>query len=135
MSDSSSQPGAGRRTSAKLGSTIRAWLIVLIVLYGAFKVIDQVKYWLSTEVVVEVLSEPEGAKIEVDNEFIGRTPCSISIREGWDGKCAKSYRIRALPSRDGHWTQTKRLGALDSVPKRLFFQMNLVPAERVNDES
>src|SRR5215831_10780602 len=84
------------------------------------------------EKTIQILSDPPGARIEVDNDYIGTTPCSIQVRTNFEGNFFQSYHIRALPvgfgytqekyfygSPDGYWKQT--------IPARIFFEMGLGP--------
>ena len=81
-----------------------------------------------TTVTTEVISEPSGARIEVDNDYMGTTPLTVKLRQDGFGKLSNTIVVRALPIFDGQYTQTKVLHWEDPVPKTLFFQMNLVPA-------
>lgn len=78
-----------------------------------------------TEVDVEVLSEPPGARIEVDDGYIGDAPIVIRVR-ATDGRIAESFKLTALP-RAGGWTQSKQFVRDKPVPKRIFFDTNLKP--------
>jgi PEGA domain len=81
---------------------------------------------------IEVVSEPPGAHIEVNENYVGDAPCTIEVQAKEDGTFFEKTLIRALPAQDGY-TQTKffysyvtPLGP-NKVPDKLFFQMNLGP--------
>ena len=89
---------------------------------------------------IEIVSEPPGARIEVNDDFIGATPCEAQVKCDDRGRFYDLTTIRALPVQDG-FTQAKmfigsggRKGAYsvgDTVPNRIFFDMRLRP---VGDE-
>jgi len=88
----------------------------------------------------EVLSEPPGARIEVDQDYIGEAPIKIT----WEGAAfagrrfsGKDHVVRAIPVEKGHFVQEKRFAggqglaeAGDMIPRRIFFDMRLAQ-ERV----
>jgi hypothetical protein len=80
-----------------------------------------------------VISDPPGARIELDNEYLGTTPLQIE----WDvyhisGKrrLSHSHVLCALPTQAGHYVQTKRFDYADIAPKTIFFDMRLGPVLR-----
>ena len=84
---------------------------------------------------VEIISEPSGAKIEVNQNYIGETPLTINL-EGWESTRTfiRSHIIVAHPVRAGGQTQVKsfigwyepnrRYG--DKIPNKIYFNMNLI---------
>jgi len=86
---------------------------------------------------VEVVTNPPGAVIEVDGEYMGKSPLTIEL-QGWSSTktLARDYTINALPIQSGQYTQTKRLNGWyepsrhygNQVPKKIYFDLNLVPA-------
>lgn len=84
---------------------------------------------------VDIISEPLGAKVEVDDNYIGETPLTINI-EGWASTRTfiRSHTIVAHPVRAGGQTQVKifsgwyeadhRYG--DKIPNKIYFNMNLI---------
>ncbi|MCK4340475.1 MAG: PEGA domain-containing protein [Phycisphaerae bacterium] len=79
---------------------------------------------------VQVISDPPGARIEVNNDYVGEAPLTIKMR-GLNGRVAEAYIVRALPVEYG-WVQTKLFQhweyiESDSIPKRIFFDMLLKP--------
>jgi hypothetical protein len=84
---------------------------------------------------IQILSEPPGARIEVNYDYIGNAPCSVEIRCNTRGRFLENTVIRALPVEEGY-TQTKAFIGYDTsimnrqadpIPARIFFQMNLGP--------
>lgn len=82
---------------------------------------------------VTVESAPPGARIEVNDDYVGQTPLTLTIFGDKDGTFhnfgSKDYIIRALPISTNHFLQTKvfRTGGWfsdeDQVPKRIFFDL------------
>ena len=86
------------------------------------------------EVLIE--SDPPGARIEVNDEYKGTTPLTVSIAVQPNGSAQNFTRIVALPV-PGQAQQSKsfmpsRFG-LFPVPKRILFVMNLGTAKPAID--
>ena len=91
---------------------------------------------------VEVVSEPPGARIEVNDDYIGDAPTTIKLKGDWSRAVWRSYYIKAYPRGQG-WVQKKFLRRYtpmpkgyrkyaepnDVIPKRMFFDTNLKPVE------
>ena len=75
---------------------------------------------------VEVTSNPPGAKIEVNDDYLGDAPCVMYLYRprGMYGMRA-SVTIKAYPSQVGQYVQTKYLDVYENTPKRLYFDMYL----------
>jgi PEGA domain len=101
----------------------------------------------TTERQVEILSEPPGARIEVNDNYIGDTPITTTFQCDTDSRFIENTRIRALPTQPGHYVQSKlffggylthaRFAANytpstlnDKIPARIFFDMGLGPVSR-----
>lgn len=92
-----------------------------------------------TTAAIEVLSEPPGARIEVNDSYVGETPCTIEIPFYSDNRFREQTVIRALPTRDGY-TQSKFFSGCahldnpylqpDKIPQRIFFDTRLRPVSR-----
>jgi hypothetical protein len=86
---------------------------------------------------VEVESSEPGARIEADNEYIGKTPLTLKVFGDKDGTFhnfgSYHYTITAYPVRPGQQSQTKdfRTGGWftpeDRIPKKIFFDFGPVP--------
>ena len=87
------------------------------------------------EFPVQVVSEPSGAKVEVNDNYIGETPLTIKL-EGWESTrtFTRSTTIVAHPIRAGGQTQVKIFSGWrepsrtygDVIPKKIYFNMNLI---------
>lgn len=75
---------------------------------------------------IEFVSEPPGAKIEWNNEYVGETPIAIRY-DGHLGLLAK-ITVRAYPLFSGQFIQTKIISGTSRIPRRIYFDMNLKPA-------
>jgi len=87
---------------------------------------------------IQIISEPPGARIEMNGDYIGDTPCSVEVPSFADGRFRERTVIRAIPTRGGDYTQTKFFHGYaafnnpylvsDRIPQRIFFNMSLGPA-------
>jgi len=87
-------------------------------------------------ITVEIISNPPGANIEVNNDYIGKTPCAVSLPANYKGEFTRNTIVQALPVIGGQYTQQKSfIGGYDDfiandvIPKRIFFDMNLQPVQ------
>ncbi len=73
---------------------------------------------------VTFVSEPPGAKIEINNNYIGITPLVYR----WHGYYPREerYTVKAYPSQPGQLVQSKEL-AVGNLPDKVYFNMNLGP--------
>ena len=86
--------------------------------------------------VVEIESEPSGAMIEINDDYIGKTPLSVEIK-GWESTrtFVRDHKIVAHPVFKGGYIQQKffsdwyepDLRHGDTIPKKIYFNMHLVP--------
>jgi len=84
---------------------------------------------------VEIVSDPSGADIEINNNYVGKTPITVNL-EGWESTrtFTRSHTIVAHPIRAGGQTQVKIfLGWRepsktygDVIPDKIYFDMNLI---------
>jgi hypothetical protein len=94
--------------------------------------------------LVEVESSELGARVEANNEYIGKTPLTLKIFGDKDGTFhnfgSYHYTVTAYPISPGQQSQTKdfRTGgwftAEDRIPKKLFFDFGPVPQAPKIDE-
>lgn len=82
---------------------------------------------------VEVISDPPGAHIHVNDDYVGDAPLTIQMKGDRHGRVTQTYRVRADPNIAGDYVQVKVFKYWeyidsDPVPRRIRFQMNLVPA-------
>jgi hypothetical protein len=91
---------------------------------------------------VEILSEPAGARIEVNDDYVGDAPITVEIPQN-SGYFTQETVIRALPTEAGDYVQSKHFhftlavsygygygteAKVDKIPSRIFFNMHLGPA-------
>lgn len=83
---------------------------------------------------MRVISQPPGARIELNNGYMGETPLSIKVPCSPDGRFLETVIVRALPTVEGHYSQTKVFSGgytmirNDQVPATVFFDMRLGPS-------
>lgn len=66
---------------------------------------------------VEIITEPPGARIEVNNDYVGDSPLTVTITRD------THTTITAIPIHPGHYVQSKFLPLQQRTPKRIFFDM------------
>ena len=76
---------------------------------------------------VQVLSDPPGARIEVNGDYIGDAPCTIEVYGDKNRMCSRPVTIVAIPSEAGQYSQTKAVSADALVPHKILMAMNLGP--------
>jgi len=86
---------------------------------------------------VEVETRPPGARIEVNDDFVGISPTNIVVWGDADGSFHNMGQrycvVRAYPTGEGQYVQTKNFatgwrGQEDLIPKHIFFDLT-VPQE------
>jgi hypothetical protein len=77
---------------------------------------------------IQVISDPSGARIEVNNDYVGDAPLSIRVPE-LDGNFTIDTAIRATPTQEGQYVQSKWFSYGSAVPSRILFTMGLGPAQ------
>lgn len=91
---------------------------------------------------VDIVSDPSGAIIEINDDYIGKTPLTVEL-EGWVATrtFARNHKIVAHPLRAGGYTQVKIFSGWseasrtygDTVPKKIYFNMSLEPSPQKYD--
>jgi len=90
---------------------------------------------------VEIVSEPPGARIEVNGDFVGCAPTTIKLLGESDGEVQMDYAIHAYAPGPEYYPQAKLFlrrpsGESDRIPKRIYFDMRVrQPADSGADES
>ena len=84
----------------------------------------------------QIISEPAGARIEINDNYVGDAPITVELAQRGD-YFDEDTVVRAIPTEGGDYTQTKRFltndpwhhpgSAGDKIPSRIFFNMHLVP--------
>jgi hypothetical protein len=83
-------------------------------------------------VKVQIVSQPAGAKIEVNGQYVGDAPLTVDIEASNDGRFWRDTVIKAYPADTGY-TQIKafngksRWAISDMVPSRIFFDTRIEP--------
>lgn len=82
----------------------------------------------------EIISTPLGAKIEINNEYIGETPLNVEIiRKQTFIVSPASLDIVAYPSAPGQYTQKKYIAYHEQTPRKIYFNMDLIPVSPRSD--
>jgi hypothetical protein len=86
--------------------------------------------------LVEIESSEPGARIEANNDYVGKTPCTLKIFGDKDGTFhnfgSYRYTVVAHPVKPGQQPQTKTFQTggwftpEDMIPKKIFFDFGLV---------
>lgn len=89
---------------------------------------------------IRVETDPPGARIEVDQDFMGESPVTVTVMGGHNGAWSNHQRyhiIRAVPARAGQhvqqkifysgWEEAGYRDTKDMIPKSIFFNMNIAP--------
>ena len=87
--------------------------------------LEKNSYHYYNEYEVEIVSDPPGAEIEWDGEYVGQTPVTYKLtgRKSFINKAV----VKAYPIESGQYMQTKVLR--HPVPKKIYFDLNLAPAK------
>ena len=112
-------------------------ILSLTLLLSGCELMETLKEEPSYSVVpfsVKIISEPSGAKVEVNDNYIGKTPITVKL-VGWKSTrtFARRHTIVAHPVRAGGYTQSKTFSGWhepshsrgDTIPKKIYFNMNL----------
>ena len=74
---------------------------------------------------VEILSDPPGARIEVNDEYVGDAPCTVEVVCDGHGMLITKFEFTALPRYPGHFVRKKTFYGFSQAPARLFFDMRI----------
>jgi hypothetical protein len=81
---------------------------------------------------VQIVSQPKGARIEVNGQYVGDAPLTVDIEASNDGRFWRDTIIKAYPADTGY-TQIKafngksRWTISDAVPPKIFFDTRTAP--------
>jgi hypothetical protein len=75
---------------------------------------------------VLIVSEPAGARIEINEDYVGDAPIEVKIETNLNGSFARGATIKATPLGAGY-VQPKYFDPGMPVPSRLFFDTRLGP--------
>jgi hypothetical protein len=79
----------------------------------------------------EILSDPPGARIEIDGDYVGEAPVQYTFLQDKSGNIIGNYVIRAWLKEEGQPVQVRHLdgpyvpgtGHTDKVPQKMLFDM------------
>ncbi len=93
---------------------------------GRCKARENLVPWYTQQELIEIVSEPPGARIEVNGEYVGDAPLVVWVTRGGIDGMAKSLAVQAVPKTTGHFEQLRLVAMGESTPKRIFFDMRTV---------
>jgi len=75
---------------------------------------------------VQIVSQPAGAKIEVNGQYLGEAPLTIDVEASNDGRFWRDTVIKAYPIETGYvqikaFNGKSRWAISDMVPPKIFF--------------
>jgi hypothetical protein len=73
---------------------------------------------------IQIISDPPGARIEVNDDYVADAPISITVPTD-RAKFTKVTIIRATPTLQGKYVQSKHFDATSKVSSRILFSMGL----------
>jgi hypothetical protein len=71
---------------------------------------------------IEVICDSPGVRIEVNGDYVGDAPVSITVPAD-RSKFTKMTTVRATPTLQGEYVQSKHFDATSEVPSRILFNM------------
>ena len=77
--------------------------------------------------MTEIISDPPGVKIEIDNQYVGETPLTIHINRAHGEYYWNGFSINATPTRPGQYTQRKYIDYTEPTPTKVYFNMYITP--------
>jgi hypothetical protein len=87
---------------------------------------------------VQIVSQPKGAKIEVNGQYVGDAPLTVNIEASNDGRFWRDTIIKAYPADTGY-TQIRafngksRWAISDLVPPKIFFDTRTEPGSELQN--
>lgn len=77
---------------------------------------------------IEILSDPPGARIEVDSDYLGEAPLTYSFESPiGDRVWPWPSEVTAIPAERGQYVQRKVFRRMQRLPSRILFVMDLAP--------
>ena len=73
---------------------------------------------------IQIIADSPGVRIEVNDDYVGDAPTSITVPTD-RAKFTKVTIIRATPTFEGEYVQSKHFDATSEVPSRILFNMGL----------
>ena len=72
---------------------------------------------------VNLVSDPPGAKIEMNDEYVGRTPLTIRYRRGGGRGQANQLVVRASHQNPGNCAETRVFSRDEHTPSVVYFEL------------
>jgi len=87
---------------------------------------------------VQILSQPPGARIEINGRYAGDAPTTVEIETSPHGRFWKDTIIKAYPKDTGYiqikaFNGESRWSVSDQIPARISFDTRVDPAARLNE--
>jgi len=87
---------------------------------------------------VQIVSEPNGAKIEVNGRYVGDAPTTVEIEVSPHGRFWRDTIIKAYPKDTGYiqikaFNGESRWSISDLIPARISFDTRIDPAATLNE--
>ena len=83
-----------------------------------------------TKNTVRITSSRPGVRIEINGDYKGKTPLTVTIIGTRARNFSRATNIKAYPIHNGGYTQHKYFFTRDRIPSNIYFDMNLVPSKR-----
>lgn len=87
---------------------------------------------------MQIVSEPNGAKIEVNGRYVGDAPTTVEIEVSPHGRFWRDTIIKAYPKDTGYiqikaFNGESRWSISDLIPARISFDTRIDPAATLNE--
>ena len=97
----------------------------LATLSGCSSVALSPKTWpIEAPQVIEIISDPAGARIEINDEYMGDAPVTVNFKRRMQWGILDEVHINALPKGPG-CAQRKVIASSELIPKKIFFDTGL----------
>jgi hypothetical protein len=89
---------------------------------------------------IQIVSQPAGAKIEINGLYVGDAPLSTDIEASNDGRFWRDTVIKAYPKDTGYiqikaFNGQSRWAISDMVPSRIFFDTRTEPGSELDNQA
>ena len=90
--------------------------------------------WYNTPETIEIVSEPSGARIEINDDYLGEAPLTTHFARGGYHGNANPLKINAMPVRPGDCMQSKLIPEDVKAPRRILFDMTICEGRKQKQE-
>jgi PEGA domain-containing protein len=108
----------------------RLWIAIIVALLVAIVLLNgcsSLPLDTPTTKAVQILSEPAGARIEINDDYVGDAPIMVWVPVTDYAGFDRTTTISAIPVVEGQYFQSKYFVGGNKVPNRIFFSMTLAP--------